>query len=120
MKSCISNPVKRKVSLQEAICGRDLTGLYLEEETNELHLRFIDSTLTIHLGTRDIEFRKRDIASSMWLSFPGWLRVTRVIEDGHQISLVVSGAIYTMRIVVRESHQHWHILFQGGRLLASA
>jgi len=46
-----------------------------------------------------------------------WVRIANVIEDASQIILIVSGAIYTARISFRFSHQHWQILFSGGRIL---
>ena len=103
----------RAPTLHRAIAGRDLTGIMLDD--GNLLLRFIDSSMVIDLEKRTYRFQR---VSSDWLAFPGWLRVTRVIEDQSQVILEVSGAIYTARIAVRKrGNDDWHIVFQGGRIL---
>jgi hypothetical protein len=104
----------RQPSLHRAIAGRILTGILVEEDN--LLLRFVDATLRIDLNTRVYKFQSVLVH---WLTLPGWLRVTRVIEDQHQVILEISGGLFTARIVVRETEREWHITFQGGRILAS-
>ena len=104
----------RQPSLHRAIAGRILTGILVEEDN--LLLRFVDATLRIDLNTRVYKFQSVLVH---WLTLPGWLRVTRVIEDQHQVILETSGGLFTARIVVREIEHEWHITFQGGRILAS-
>jgi hypothetical protein len=101
-------------SLQRAIAGRILTGILVEE--NNLYLRFVDSTLCVDLHTRAYKFQPVQV---YWLTLPGWLRVTRVIEDQHQVILETSGSLFTARIIVRKAGKEWHITFQGGRILTS-
>ena len=104
----------RQQSLHRAIAGRILTGILVEEDN--LLLRFVDATLRINLQTRAYKFQPVLVH---WLTLPGWLRVTRVIEDQHQVILETSGSLFTARIIVRETEREWHITFQGGRILAS-
>ncbi len=102
-----------KASLHQAIAGRDLIGIMLDD--GNLLLRFIDAAMVINLSERTYRFQR---VLSDWIAFPGWLRVARVIEDQNQVILEVSGAIYTARIAVRKSgNDDWHIVFQGGRIL---
>ena len=101
-------------SLHRAIAGRVLTGILIEEEN--LLLRFVDATLRVNLKTRTYGFQPVQVH---WLTLPGWLRVTRVIQDQHQVILETSGNLFTARIVVRETECEWHMTFQGGRILAS-
>lgn len=111
----ISRP--RRNSLASAICGRELSGLLLEEDNLTLRLRFSDnSAVVVNLSTRQVEEKSaRDYKE--WLMLPGWVRIANVLEDANQIILIVSGAIYTSRISIRFSHQRWQIFFSGGRIL---
>jgi len=106
---------KSQHSLHHAIAGRVLTGILIEEES--LLLRFVDATLRVNLKTRVYKFQP---VLAHWLTLPGWLRVTRVIEDQHQVILETSGGLFIARIIVREIENEWRITFQGGRILASA
>ncbi len=108
-----------RISLQEALCGRDLTGLYLEEETNELHLRFLDAAVIIDLARGKFEFCDPEDLFPVRLTFPGWLRVAQVIEEESQFALEVAGALFTARIVICRKVEGWSISLQGGRILAS-
>jgi hypothetical protein len=105
----------RPPSLQRAIAGRDLTGILLED--GNLLLRFPDATMVIDLSTRAYRFQP---ILATWLTFPGWLRIARVIEDQSQIILVVSGALFSARIIIRRAKDDWRMILQGGRILASA
>lgn len=111
----ISRP--RRNSLASAICGRELSGLLLEDDNQTVRLRFSDnSAVVMELSTRKVEEKSaRDYKE--WLMLPGWVRIAGVIEDVNQVILVVSGAIYTSRISIRFSHQRWQIFFSGGRIL---
>lgn len=112
-------PVSRpkKNCLASTICGRELSGLLLEDDNQTVRLRFSDnSAVVVNLSTRQIEEKSaRDYKE--WLMLPGWVRIANIIEDANQIILVVSGAIYTSRISIRFSHQRWQIFFSGGRIL---
>lgn len=111
----VSRP--RKNHLASIICGRELSGLLLEDDNQTMRMRFSDnSAVIVDLTTRKVEEKSaRDYKE--WLMLPGWVRIANVIEDANQIILVVSGAIYTSRISFRFSHQQWQIFFSGGRLL---
>ena|ERR1700690_443753 len=104
-----------KPSLQQAIAGRGLTGILIDD--GNLLLRFTDAAMVIDLSKRTFAFRR---VLADWIIFPGWLRITRVIEDQNQIILEVSGALFTSRIVVRRADGDWKIVLQGGRILGSA
>jgi hypothetical protein len=54
------------------------------------------------------------------MTFPGWLRIARVLQDDSQVTLEVYGALFTSRLVLRKSDGAWRVIFQGGRILASA
>ena len=101
-------------SLDRAIAGRNLTGIMLDD--GNLLLRFTDAQMIINLSDRTFRFHH---VLSDWITFGGWLRVSHVIEDQSQIILEVTGAIFTARIAVRKTGDDWHIVFQGGRVLAS-
>jgi hypothetical protein len=105
----------RPPSLHKAIAGRALTGLLLQD--NSLFLRFVDATLALDLDTRAFIFRP---LRGHWMTFPGWLRIARVLQDDSQVTLEVCGALFTSRLVLRKSDGAWRVIFQGGRILASA
>jgi hypothetical protein len=107
---------KRKALLKEILPGRLLTGLFVEDD--QLYLRFTDAVMTVNLPTRDYSFGGRKPADC-WLGLFGWLRIQRVYEEQTQITLEVGGTLYTARIHVRHSQDRWHIVFSGGRGLAS-
>jgi hypothetical protein len=111
----VFHPSPEKPSLQRAIAGRDLTGIMLDD--GNLLLRFTDAQMVINLSDRTFRFQH---VLSDWITFPGWIRISRVIEDQSQIILEVSGALFTARIAVRQTNSDWMIVFQGGRILASA
>ena len=101
-------------SLQHVIAGRDLTGILVDG--GNLLLRFPDAMMIIDLAARTYRFQP---ILATWLTFPGWLRIVRVIEDQSQIILVVSGALFTARIIIRSTKDGWRMILQGGRILAS-
>ena len=106
-------------TLDQVLAERLLTGLFIEDE--RLYLRFVDSVVTVDLTTRAFQFGGRKIHHTAWLSLAGWLRVTRVLEEKTQLTLEVSGALYTARIHARCSEgRGWFLIFSGGRGLASA
>ena len=105
---------RKPPSLQRAIAGRDLTGILLED--GNLLLRFPDAMMVIELSTRAYRFQP---ILATWMTFPGWLRIVSVIEDQSQIILVVSGALFTARIIIRKTKDGWRMVLQGGRILAS-
>lgn len=105
----------RPPSLHHAIAGRDLTGILVDD--GSLLLRFPDATMVVNLSTRTYCFQP---VLATWLTFPGWLRIARVIQDQSQIILVVSGALFTARIIIRRTKDDWRMVLQGGRILASA
>ena len=104
----------RPLSLQRTLAGRDLTGILVED--GNLLLRFPDATMVVDLSTRAYRFQP---ILATWLTFPGWLRIVRVIQDQSQIILVVSGALFTARIIIRRTKDDWRMVLQGGRILAS-
>jgi len=104
----------RPPSLQRAIAGRDLTGILMDD--SNLLLRFPDAMMVIDLSMRTYRFQP---ILATWMTFPGWLRIVRVIEDQSQIILVVSGALFTARIIIRKTKDGWRMVLQGGRILAS-
>ena len=104
----------RPPSLQCAIAGRDLTGILVDD--GNLLLRFPDAMMVVDLSTRTYHFQS---VLATWMTFPGWLRIARVIEDQSQIILVVSGALFTARIIIRSTKNGWQMILQGGRILAS-
>ena len=108
-------PPPEKPSLHRAIAGRNLTGIMLDD--GNLLLRFTDAQMVFHLSDRTFQFQR---VLSDWIAFPGWLHISRVIEDQSQIVLEVSGALFTARIAVRRAGEDWKIVFEGGRILASA
>jgi hypothetical protein len=103
----------RPPSLRDAIAGRDLTGILVEDDN--LLLRFPDAAMVIDLPTRTYRFQT---VLATWLTFPGWLRIAHVIEDKSQVILVVSGALFTARIIIRHTKNGWRMILQGGRILA--
>ena len=106
---------KNKPSLHRAVAGRSLTGILIDD--GNLLLRFTDAAMVIDLSKRTFAFRR---VLADWLTFPGWLRISRVIEDQNQIILEVSGALFTSRIAIRKTDGDWKIVLQGGRILGSA
>ncbi len=92
--------------LQDILAGRLLTGLFLEDAC--LHLRFTDAVMVVDLATRSHRFEpQRDV----WLSFPGWLRIARVLQDTDQIVIETTGAVYSSRISIRHTQGTWQVLF---------
>ena len=106
---------KKTPSLHSAIAGRILTGLLIEE--NNLLLRFTDTSMIVNLPDRTFAFRT---IQAHYITFPGWLRVMHVAQDQSQIILEVLGGLYTARISICFTNNNWKIVFQGGRILASA
>ena len=106
---------KDKSSLHRAIAGHNLTGILIDD--GNLLLRFNEAAMVVDLSKRTFAFRR---VLADWITFPGWLRITRVIEDQNQIILEVSGALFTSRIAVRRVEGDWKIVLQGGRILGSA
>jgi hypothetical protein len=92
-------------SLPDALAGRVLTGLIVE--TGRLFLRLPDETICVDLATRDWRTEKR---SDVWLTFPGWLLIRRVVQDNSQVSLDISGALYSARISARLVHGEWTLV----------
>ena len=76
---------KDKSSLHQAIAGRSLTGMLIDD--GNLLLRFNDAAMVVDLSKRTFAFRR---VLADWITFPGWLRITRVIEHQNQIILEVS------------------------------
>ncbi|MBI1793426.1 MAG: hypothetical protein HYR70_04460 [Chloroflexi bacterium] len=109
----LSFPWQRPLSLHRAIAGRDLTGILVDD--GNLLLRFSDAMVVVDLSTRAHRFQP---VLATWITFPGWLRIARVIEDQSQVILVVSGALFTARIVIRHINNEWRMILQGGRILA--
>lgn len=101
-------------TLRAAICGRELTGLYVTEST--ARFRFSEgNAVLVNLETRN--FRPfRPTLMSEWITFPGWLRVVDVKESVGQISLTVSGAIYSSRITLVDKGDHWQMSLSGGKI----
>lgn len=95
----------RRRSLQNALTGRLLTGLYLDG--SRLHLRLSDAAVAIDLNTRAC----RQEPHKIWLVFPGWLRISRVFQDAHQVVLETSGAIYSTRIRICQKQGRWQVVF---------
>ena len=105
---------RKKPSLHSEICGREITGMFLGTEA--ARLRFSDgSAVSISLDTRRFLFHRANLFSE-WISFPGWLRITGVNELPEEISLTVSGAIYSSRICFKEQGAHWQISFGSGQI----
>jgi hypothetical protein len=94
-----------RCSLHDALAGRMLTGLIIEE--GRLFLRLTDRTVCVDLATRAWNNEKR---AGAWLSFPGWLLIRRVIQDASQVTLDISGALYSARISARLVHGDWMLV----------
>jgi len=106
-------------TLHQALTGRLLTGIWLEAD--HFYLRLSDCKITdINLVDRHLTTGERPDGGNKapWITFPGWLKILRVLQDSTQIILEV-GALYTARICVRRSKERWRIVFQGGRALAA-
>ena len=95
-------------SLQDALVGRLLTGIFIDEDDPHLHLRFTDAVLGIDLTTGEYLFKE---SRAVWLSFPGWLRIVKVLRDTSQIVLITSGAVYSAALTIRNSKGRWSIVF---------
>ena len=102
--------------LHRILAGRILTGILLDNGDPHLLLRFQDATMLVNLETRSHSFQS---IQATWMMFPGWLRITRVVEDRSQVILEVSGALFIAHIAVRKIGGEWRMVLQGGRLLAS-
>ena len=76
-----------------------------------------EATLVVHLSDHTFSFQR---VCATWLTFPGWLRISRVSEDSNQVILEVSGGLFTARITARNLDGEWKIVLQGGHILASA
>lgn len=107
-------PFSKRPTLATALNGGELNAFYLDDDT--ARFRFSDgSAVAIDLRSR----RSSPIKAKeypVWITLPGWVRITNVLEDASQIILVVSGAIYTARISLRFSRDRWQIHFSNGRL----
>lgn len=104
----------RTPTLSVDLCGRELSGVFIEGET--ARLRFSDnSAIVLNLESRAFS---HETARSWkeWLSFPGWLRITGVKELPNEISISVAGAIYSSRICLRRHGAHWQISFGNGQV----
>ena len=99
---------KKPRSIADLLLGRFLSGILIEG--SELSLRFRDARIKIDLNERSWRFGANP---GYWLTFPGLLRVVRVIEDRTQIILVVSGALYTSEIAVRQKKGGWQLVFDA-------
>jgi hypothetical protein len=93
-------------TLQDALTGRLLTGLFIED--NCLHLRFTDAVMTVDLDARTYRYGPQ---REVWLAFPGWLRIEHVLQDSSQIVLETSGTVYSSRISIRHTQGRWQIFF---------
>ncbi len=105
--------------IEKVLTDQLLTGIWLEDAC--LFIRFSNHEIAcIELTTRIImtgAVRPDGGDKVPWLTFPGWLKILRVMQDPHQVVLEV-GALYTARICIRHSKDRWQIVFQGGRALA--
>ena len=99
---------KKKRSLADLLNGRFLSGILVED--SELSLRFRDARIKIDLGTRTWQLGANP---GYWLTFPGLLRIVRVVEDRTQLILTVSGALYTAEIAVRQKNGVWQLVFDA-------
>lgn len=104
----------RPPSLSTEIYGRELNGVFIEGDS--AWLRFSDnSAFVVNLET--LAFSRTPARSwKEWISFPGWLRITGVDEHPEEISLTVSGAIYSSRICLKKQGVRWQISFGCGQI----
>jgi hypothetical protein len=98
---------KKRRTLKDLLKNKFLTGIFLEEGT--LHLRLTDAVIAVNLKTRDWRFGSK---KRTFLTFPGLLRIVRVLEDDNQVVLIISGAVYSSRIAIRKN-KDWRILFDA-------
>ena len=98
---------KKRRMLKELLRNKFLTGIFLEE--GSLHLRLTDAVIAVNLKTRDWRFGSK---KRTFLTFPGLLRIVRVLEDDNQVVLIISGAVYSSRIAIRKN-KDWRILFDA-------
>ncbi len=98
---------KKRRTLKELLRNKFLTGIFLEEGT--LHLRLTDAVIAVNLQTREWRFGSK---KTIFLTFPGLLRIVRVLEDDNQLVLIISGAVYSSRIAIRKK-KDWRILFDA-------
>jgi hypothetical protein len=105
---------ERLPTLKSSVCGRELTGLFITESTARFRFSEGDAIL-INLETRNFRpFRPKLFTE--WITFPGWLRVVDVKESASQITLTVSGAIYSSRITLTNKGDHWQMSLSGGNI----
>ena len=97
----------QRQSLKKLLRNKLLTGIYLDEGT--LHLRLTDAVITIDLASREWRFGNKE---GTFLTFPGLLRIVRVLEDDNQVLLVISGAIFSSRIAVRKKKE-WNLMLDS-------
>ena len=104
----------RPHTLSTELCGRELNGVFIEGDS--ARLRFSDnSAVVLNLESRAF-FHETARSWKEWISFPGWLRITGVDELPEEISLTVSGAIYSSRICLKKHGVHWQISFGSGQI----
>jgi hypothetical protein len=108
-------PSNRPSTLHDEMCGRELTGLYINQSA--ARFRFSDGkALLVSLETRNFLGSPAKLWRE-WLTFPGWLRVTGVKETPDKITLTVSGTIYSANIILRDAGDNgWEMSFGGGQI----
>ncbi len=98
---------KKRRTINDLLTGRLLTGIIINEGI--LSLRCTDARIEVDLDTRSWKFGS---SPDYWLTFPGLLRIARVLEDESQIVLVISGALYSSKIAIRKKTD-WRILLDA-------
>ena len=98
---------KKRRTIKELLVGRLLTGIIVNKGV--LSLRCTDARIEVDLDARSWKFGS---SQDYWLTFPGLLRIARVLEDESQIVLIISGALYSSKIAIRKKAE-WRILLDA-------
>ena len=98
---------KKGQSIKKLLAGRLLTGIVVNEE--KLSLRCTDAHIEVDLDARSWKFGS---SPDYYITFPGLLRIARVLEDESQIVLIISGALFSSQIAIRKKTD-WRIVFDA-------